>query len=86
MTFKVEFVEAYRNQGIVRGIGCRICNNGIGIGDHALYERRKNDGYTALHVECIRAIIDHIPTDESVLGQFNQIRREAEEGKTCLLT
>lgn len=81
---KVEFVEEYRNQGIVAGIKCSLCPHIIQIGDTVLFERRKNEGYTALHVECIRAIIDNIPTDDSVLGQFNEIRREAEEGMTCL--
>lgn len=81
---KVEFVKEYRNQGIVKGLTCGLCPNKILIGEHVLYERRKNDGYTVLHVECVRAIIDNIPTDESVMGQFNEIRREAEEGTTCL--
>jgi len=81
---KVEFVEEYRNQGIVKGVKCTMCSLVIQIGDHVLFERRRNEGYTALHVECIRAIIVNIPTDASVLGQFNEIRREAEEGLTCL--
>lgn len=81
---RTEFVEAYRNSGIVKGVRCKLCNNGIVVGDWAMYERRRNSGYTALHVECVRAIIDNIPTDESVMGQFNEIRREAEEGTACL--
>lgn len=76
---KLEYIDKYRNDGIVKGVKCQAnCGHVIKIGDWAMYERRSwttpDPGYTALHVECIRAMIADVPTDASVQGQYNEIK------------
>lgn len=73
MTFRVEKVVEFRNQGIVNGLVCEICNDSIEIGDSVLYKRTRNVGYTCLHVDCIRAMIADVPSDDSVMGEFNTL-------------
>ncbi len=83
---KLEYVDKYRNGGIVQGVKCQAnCGHVIKVGDWAMYERRSwnggdSPGYTALHVECIRAMIVDVPTDASVQGQFNEIKSRVKHG------
>ena len=45
-----------------------------------MYHRKSGFGYVALHVECVRAMITDVPTDESVMGQFNEILQDRPNG------
>jgi len=72
--WKAETVLEFANQGVVNGLICELCTGVVDIGDSVLYNRVRNVGYTCLHVECIRAMIADMPSDESVMGEFNMLR------------
>jgi hypothetical protein len=79
---KVEQITRFSNDQMVKGVKCCAphCGATIKLGDTAMYHRKSGFGYVALHVECVRAMISDVPTDESVMGQFNEIKGLATQG------
>ena len=84
---KVEQITRYSNDQMVKGVKCSApgCGTVIKLGDTAMWERKSGFGYVALHVECVRAMIEDVPTDQSVMGQFNEIKGLVHNGSAAWL-
>ena len=79
---RVEQITRFSNDQMVKGVLCCApgCGATIKLGDTAMWKRFSGMGYVALHVECVRAMITDVPTDQSVMGQFNEIKGLVQEG------
>lgn len=72
--FKIEYVKEYSNQGIVKGLKCGMCGSVVKIGQHVLYERRKDIGYSVFHTDCMKLALQDVPTDNTIAGNLVDIK------------
>lgn len=79
MSFHAVRVDGW-TQEVPAGSVCMVagCGSAIRLGENVVVHRERNVGIFALHVDCVRAMISDIPSDESLMGRYNTIVEDKE--------